>query len=130
MIPPGKTALVNCVAGGPEKGISVQPTDILIDSVDPQKFRHVIGIYTGLYHKSKENKLKLKVGNTSSNPITIERGDVLGIYDEILQQAVECFKPDQKQEDIKLNNIPKDLKVSDEKINIPTDPSLTPTQIF
>ena len=130
VIPPGKTALVNCVAGGPEKGISVQPTDILIDSVDPQKFRHVIGIYTGLYHKSKENKLKLKVGNTSSNPITIERGDVLGIYDEILQQPVECFKPDQKQEDIKLNNIPKDLKVSDEKINIPTDPPLTPTQIF
>ena len=54
MILPGKADLVNCVAGGPEKGKSVQPTDILIDSIDSQKFRRVIGIYTGLYHKSIE----------------------------------------------------------------------------
>ena len=112
MIPPKKTALVNCVAGSPGRGKSVHPTYILVDSIDPQKFRCVIRIYTGLYHKSKENKLQFKVRNTSSNPIDIERGDGLGIYDEILQQPVECFKPDQKMEDASLNNIPENLKVS------------------
>ena len=31
---------------------------------------------------------------------------------------------------INLNNIPENLKVSEEKIKIPADPPLTPTQIF
>ena len=83
----GMTALVNCFAEGPGRGNLVNSTDILVDSIDPQKFRRVIGIYNGLYHKSKENKLLLKVGNTSADPKIIERGDVLGIYDDILQNT-------------------------------------------
>ena len=130
LIPAGKTAFVNCVAGCPEKNKLVSPTDILVDSIDQKKFRHIIGIYTGLYKKSTENKIRLKVGNTSANPITIERGDVLGIFDDVLQKPVECFKPENKIEDVPLNNIPHNLQVFNEKIKLPSDPSLTPEQIF
>ena len=63
----------------------------------------------------------MKIGNISYNPIVIERGDVLVIYDDILQRPVECFKPDKKMEDVPLNNIPQNLKVSEERMKIPTE---------
>ena len=53
VIPAGKTAQVNCVAGGPGRGRSVHSINILVDCIDPYIFRRVIGVYPGINHKSK-----------------------------------------------------------------------------
>ena len=118
------------MAASPDKSGFPSTSEILVDLIDHKRVRHVVGIYTCLYRKSSENKVKLKIANTSANPIVIERGNVLGIFDEVLQRPVECFKPNNKTEDVPLNNIPQNLQVSNDKIKLSKDPPLTPEQIF
>ena len=130
IVPSGKTAFVNCIAKRPDKDKMVIPKDILIDPISTDKFPHIVGIYTGIYNQNTAQKVQLKVGNTTANPIVIKRGDVLGIFDDVLQEPVEGFKPDNKQEDIALNNIPSEITVQNEQVILPSETILNPQQIF
>ena len=47
--------------------------------------------------------LPLFVSNTSVHDIEIVRGEILAVFDTLSQPPIECYKPDDKHNDHKLD---------------------------
>lgn len=64
------------------------------------------GVVTRLYRIKADGNLKLIISNASDEDCQQVKWEVLAIYDTLIQEPIEAFKPGAKKTDVALDTVP------------------------
>lgn len=96
------------ILGSARRPVSLKEGDpVFVEDIRVKDKTHINSVrtLTGLYDMNNQGNVEFNVCNITTENVVIERGEILAVFDTLLQPPVEAFKPDYKHVDVDLDTI-------------------------
>lgn len=79
------------------------PEDILVDNAPASN--NVKKVHSSVYRRNDKGKVQVYISNATTEICNINQGDILAVFDSLVQGSVDSHRPESKRVDIKIDTI-------------------------